>query len=111
VVRDAIASQLGALGGAGWLERLVAEVPPPVAPLVQELAFLPLPARTEDEEVLRRIAQSTVAALVDRHLLRQKAELVRQLQRSEGSADPERLREIRQRLVGVEADRRMLRGA
>ncbi|MDH2442417.1 DNA primase [Amnibacterium sp. CER49] len=111
VVRDAIASQLGALGGAGWLERLVAEVPPPVAPLVQELAFLPLPARTEDEEVLRRIAQSTVAALVDRHLLRQKAELVRQLQRSEGSADPERLREIRQRLVGVEADRRLLRGA
>ncbi|WP_233551298.1 DNA primase [Amnibacterium setariae] len=108
VVRDAIASQLGALGGAGWLERLTAEVPEPIAPIVQELAFLPLPVRTGGEEQLARTAKSTVAALVDRHLLRRKADLVRQLQRTEG-ADADRFRELRQQLVVVEADRRTLR--
>ncbi len=111
VVRDAITSQLEALGGPGWLERLTAEVPETVAPIVQELAFLELPVRGGAEEQLARTAKQTVAALVDRHLLRQKADLVRQLQRTEGAADADRLRELRQRLVGVEADRRLLRGA
>jgi DNA primase len=110
VVRDAVGSQLGALGGAGWLERLAAEVPEPIAPIVQELAFLPLPVRVSEEEQLARTAKATVASLVDRHLLRQKADLVRQLQRTEGAADAERFRELRQQLVVVEADRRTLRG-
>ncbi|MGT2426832.1 DNA primase [Amnibacterium kyonggiense] len=110
VVRDAVGSQLAQLGGAGWLERLTAEVPEPIAPIVQELAFLPLPVRASQEEQLARTAKATVASLVDRHLLRQKADLVRQLQRTEGAADADRLRELRQRLVGVEADRRTLRG-
>ena len=52
-----------------------------------------------------------VAALVDRDLLRRKAELVGALQRTEGSGDAERRREIRTQLVTVEADRRMLRQA
>ncbi len=111
VVRDAIATQLGALGGAGWLERLTAEAGEQVAPIVQELAFLRLPVVGDDAERLARTAKATVASLVDRHLLRQKADLVRQLQRSETGADPERLRALRQALVGVEADRRVLRGA
>ena len=111
IVRDAIGSQLGALGGAGWLERLTAEVPETIAPIVQELAFLPLPVNPSQEDQLARTAKATVASLVDRHLLRQKADLVRQLQRSEGSADTARARELRTRLVGVEADRRLLRGA
>lgn len=109
VVRDAIGSQLDALGGAGWLERLAAETPEPVAPIVQELAFLPLPVRASQEDQLARTAKATVASLVDRHLLRQKADLVRQLQRTEGAADTVRQRELRTRLVGVEADRRTLR--
>ncbi|MGN6444770.1 DNA primase [Amnibacterium sp.] len=111
VVRDAVGSQLAQLGGAGWLERLTAEVPEPIAPIVQELAFLPLPVREGQEDQLTRTAKATVAALVDRHLLRQKADLVRQLQRTEGAADADRVRELRRRLVGVEADRRTLRGA
>lgn len=111
VVRDAIGSQLGELGGAGWLERLAGEVPEPIAPIVQELAFLPLPVRVSEEEQLARTAKATVASLVDRHLLRQKADLVRQLQRTEGAADAERGRELRKQLVVVEADRRTLRGA
>jgi DNA primase len=106
-----VASQLDALGGSGWLDRLVAEVPEAVAPIVQELAFLPMPVRQSSEEQLERTAKSTVATLVDRHLLRQKADLVRQLQRTEGAADVERRRELRAQLVGVEADRRLLRGA
>jgi len=110
-VRDSVKAQRDALGGAGWLDRLVAGVPPAIAPVVEELAFLQLPVRSDQEEQLTRTARSTVAALVDRHLLRQKADLVRQLQRTEGAADAERLRDLRRRLVGVEADRRMLRGA
>jgi DNA primase len=110
-VRDAIKAQRDALGGAGWLDRIVAGVPAAVAPVVEELAFLQLPVRPEQEEQLTRTARSTVATLVDRHLLRQKADLVRQLQRTEGAADAERLRDLRRRLVGVEADRRMLHGA
>ncbi|WP_375388603.1 DNA primase [uncultured Amnibacterium sp.] len=111
IVRDAVGSQLGALGGAGWLERLAAEVPESIAPIVGELAFLPLPVRPSQEEQLARTAKATVASLVDRHLLRQKADLVRQLQRTEGASDTDRLRELRQRLVGVEAERRGLRSA
>ncbi len=111
VVRDAIGSQLAELGGAGWLERLAGEVPEPIAPIVQELAFLPLPVRVSEEEQLARTAKATVASLVDRHLLRRKADLVRQLQRTEGAADAERGRELRKQLVVVEADRRTLRGA
>jgi DNA primase len=112
-VRDAIAAQLGALGGAGWLDRLTAELPPTVAPLLEELALAPIPARAkgEDDAALTRLAKEVVAALVDRDLLRQKAELVRQLQRMEAAADQEHRRALRIRLVDVEADRRMLRGA
>ena len=69
------------------------------------------PSVASQEEQLARTAKATVASLVDRHLLRQKADLVRQLQRTEGAADADRLRELRTRLVTVEADRRTLRGA
>jgi DNA primase len=112
-VRDAIAAQLGALGGAGWLDRLTAELPPTVAPLLEELALAPIPARSKDADdaAPARLAKEVVAALVDRDLLRQKAELVRQLQRMEAAADQEHRRALRIRLVDVEADRRMLRGA
>jgi DNA primase len=112
-VRDAITTQLGALGGAGWLERLMAELPPTVAPLLEELAVAPVPARAkgDDDAALARLAKGVVAALIDRDLLRQKAELIRQLQRTEAAADAEHRRALRIRLVDVEADRRMLRGA
>jgi DNA primase len=111
-VRDAVTTQLGALGGAGWLERLMAELPPTVAPLLEELAVAPLPAQSKgDDAQLGRLAKGVVAALVDRDLLRQKAELIRQLQRTEAAADTEHRRALRIRLVDVEADRRMLRGA
>jgi DNA primase len=113
-VRDAITTQLGALGGAGWLDRLMAELPPTVQPLLEELAVAPLPAapsKGDDDAGLGRLAKGVVAALVDRDLLRQKAELIRQLQRTEAAADTEHRRALRIRLVDVEADRRMLRGA
>jgi DNA primase len=112
-IRDAITTQLEALGGAGWLERLMAELPPTVQPLLEELAVAPLKARQKGDEdaALARLAKGVVAAHVDRDLLRQKAELIRQLQRTEASADAEHRRALRIRLVDVEADRRMLRGA
>ena len=105
-VRDGVKSQLGALGGAGWLERLAASVPEEVAPLVRELAFLPLPAREGDQ--LARTAKSVVAALIRRHLDRRIASLQSSLRRSEGGVDAARARELQQQLVGAQADKRAL---
>lgn len=110
-VRDAVRGQLHALGGAGWLERLTEALPTPLRALPEELALVPLPARLRDEDALVPYARSVVARLVDRDLLRQKDELVKQLQRLEGAGDENRMRDLRVRIVGVESDRRMLRDA
>ena len=110
-VRDAIATQLERLGGEKWLERVADELPAPLAPLVEELAVAPLPAHAESEADLTVDARSLVAAIIDRHLLHEKATLVRQLQRVQQSGDPARVRELRVRLVGLETERRALQTA
>jgi len=106
VVRDAIASNLTHAGQADWLERIVADVPPQFANLVHELAMANLPERSETE--VHRYVRDITIALIDRDLLRQKAELLGRLQR----ADPEQ-REVysvlQRELVRVEAARRALR--
>jgi DNA primase len=106
VVRDAIASNLTHAGQADWLERIVADVPPQFANLVHELAMANLPERSETE--VHRYVRDITIALIDRDLLRQKAELLGRLQR----ADPEQ-REVysvlQRELVRVEAARRSLR--
>jgi DNA primase len=108
-VRDAVHSQLHALGGSGWLERLTEALPGALQGLPEELALMPLPAKLRDEDALVPYAKSVVAHLVDRDLLQQKDELVKQLQRLEGANDEVRMRDLRVRIVGVESDRRMLR--
>lgn len=105
-VRDGVGTQLDALGGPGWMERLTGAVPAEVAPIVQELAFLPLPASGDDQ--LARTAKAVVAALVRRHLDRRIADLQSKLQRSGGGVDLGRARDLQRQLVGAEADRRAL---
>jgi DNA primase len=49
-------------------------------------------------------------SLIERDLLRRKAELLGALQRSDATADPERYRALQRQLVDIEAERRRVRG-
>ncbi|WP_375400693.1 DNA primase [uncultured Amnibacterium sp.] len=109
-IRDAVAVQAGRTGGPGWLERVAGELPGQIAPLVEELAVAPLPARAADDTELTAYVQSVVRSLVVRDVLRLKVEVLQQLRRSESVADPERRRALNVRLVQLESDRRMLLG-
>jgi DNA primase len=106
VVSDAIAVSAAHADEPNWLPRILGEVPQPVQGLVQQLAVAPLPERTE-REVLRYAREITIA-LIDRDLLRLKAELLGKLQRTDPSAR-EVYAVIQRELVRVEAERRALR--
>jgi DNA primase len=73
---------------------------------VQQLAVAPLPERTE-REITRYVRDITVA-LIDRELLRLKAELLGRLQRTD-PASREVYSTLQRELVRVEAERRSLR--
>lgn len=106
VVRDAVAAALPHAAEPDWLVRVVGETPAPLANLVTELAMAPLPERSE-REVTRYVRDITIA-LVEKDLLRQKAELLGRLQRADAS-DREVYLAIQRELVRVEAERRSLR--
>ena len=106
VVRDAIAASLAHFEAPDWLERVVSEVPDTFKNLVQELAMANLPERTE-KDVARYVRDITIV-LIDKDLLRLKAELLGRLQRAD-AADTEMYRTLQRELVRVEAERRALR--
>lgn len=103
VVRDAIASQLPTMSQPGWVDRVLAEVPQAYAPTVNALAVAELPQGGD----AGRYARSIVDGLIDRDLLREKAELTSRLGRTE---DPELRRQISLAMVAIESERRRLRG-
>src|SRR5690554_6562136 len=107
VVRDAIASSLDAMESTGWLERTIDEVPAPFSTLVKELGLAPIPEKSGRE--LAVYCQGIASALIDRDLLRRKAELLGRLQRTDAAAEVERYGELQRELVRVEAERRALR--
>ncbi|MFT2816494.1 DNA primase [Leifsonia sp. A12D58] len=106
VVRDGIAASLDHATSPDWLDRVVAEVPAPLANLVQQLAVAPLPERTERE--IGPYVTDITTALIDRELLRLKADLLGRLQRADPT-DREIYSTIQRELVRVEAERRNLR--
>jgi DNA primase len=106
VVSNGIAASVVHAADHDWLDRVLAEVPAPLANLVQQLAVAPLPERTE-REVTRYVRDITVA-LIDRELLRLKAELLGRLQRTD-AANREVYSTLQRELVRVEAERRGLR--
>jgi DNA primase len=108
VVRDGIASTMVEGIGAGWLDRVIAEVPAPFAMLVKELGVAPLPEKEGRE--LTIYCQGVTTNLIDRDLLRRKAELLGSLQRTDATADPARYRELQVALMQTESERRELRG-
>ena len=107
VVKDAIAVSLDHLDDPRWLDVVLEQTPEWYAPLVKELAVAPLPEREGRE--ITTYCQGIVRSLVERDLLRRKAELMGQLMRTDARADPERHRELQRVLVEVEAERRSVR--
>lgn len=108
VVRDGIASSMDGYEASGWLERVISEVPEPFAGLVAQLGVAPLP-ESEGRD-LRVYCTGITSSLVDRDLIRRKADLLGTLQRTDSGVDPDRYRAIQRQLMQVEAERRMLRG-
>jgi DNA primase len=107
VVRDAIAASLDSLESTGWLERIIDEVPAPFSMLVKELGLAPIPEKSGRE--LAAYCQGLASSLIDRDLLRRKADLLGRLQRTDSAQEPERYTELQRELVRVEAERRALR--
>ncbi|MCU1514547.1 MAG: primase [Microbacteriaceae bacterium] len=107
VVRDGIAASIDAIGSPQWLDRVIGEVPPPFANLVKELGVAPLPEKEGRE--LTAYCRGVTASLIDRDLLRRKAELLGDSHRTDAAAEPAKYREIQVELVRIEAERRDLR--
>jgi DNA primase len=106
VVRDGIATTLDAMETPEWLTKVIDEVPAPFATLVKQLGVAPIPERSERE--LEAYARGVTGALIERDLLRRKAELLGQLQRADpGNRDA--YSQLQRELVQVEAERRQLR--
>jgi len=107
VVRDGIAVSMDDFDSANWLDRVIEEVPQPFATLVKELGVAPIPVGVAAD--LPIYCTGVTSALIDKDLVRLKRELLGQLQRLDGVADPAKSRELQQQLVLVEQERRKLR--
>jgi DNA primase len=83
------------------------QTPAPFAQLVKELAVGPLPEREDSDMAL--YCTGVLSSLVERDLLRQKAELLGRLHRTDARTDPEGRRGLAEQLVEVEGKRRGLR--
>ncbi|MGV8884929.1 MAG: DNA primase [Microbacteriaceae bacterium] len=106
VIRDAVTTSIEHVASPDWLQRVSDEVPALFATLVKQLGVAPIPQR---EEQLPAYCKGVVASLIERDLLRRKAELMGSLQRLDKSADPTRYAELQRELVESEAERRLLR--
>jgi DNA primase len=107
VVRDAIAASVASLESPEWVAAVTAEVPVTYASLVQQLAVGPIPER---QERMAAYCARVAIDLIDRDLLRTKADLLGALQRTDSASEPEKYRIVQQQLMSVETDRRRLRG-
>ena len=104
LVRDAILSVFDHYADPQWVSLVQAEVPDSLQVFVQQMAVHPLPGRDDQAS---RYALGVTTTLLDKDLLRRKAELLSALQRTEaGSAD---YSSLQQQLVDIESTRRALR--
>ncbi|GAB3577851.1 DNA primase [Leifsonia lichenia] len=106
VIKDAIASQLTTMTEPGWVDRVLAEVPQGYGPTVNALAVGTLPQAAGD---VSRYARSIVDGLIDRDLLREKAELTNRLARTDHQ-ETELRRSLQVAMASIDAERMRLRG-
>ena len=106
LVRDAMLSVFDQYQDGAWVSRVTAEPPEALQTLVGQLSVAPLP---ESKAQTERYCLGVTATLLDRDLLRQKAELMSTLQRTDAATDPAGHRVVQEQLVTIEAKRRALR--
>ncbi len=106
LVRDAMVSALEHYATQHWVTAVTEETPQALATLVGQLAVAPLPQSPDQAE---RYGLGVTATLLDRDLLRKKAELLGTLQRSDAAADPQTYRSLQEELVAIEQERRAFR--
>ena len=106
VVRDAIAAGMPHFEAPDWLSRVMDETPKAFTRMVEELSVAPIPQKPEQ---IAPYCRDIVTGLIDRDMLRKKADLLGALQRTDASAEPDRFRALQHDLVTLEADRRALR--
>jgi DNA primase len=106
-VRDALVVSIEAYGSSGWVRRVADESPPAFSALVTQLAIAPLPIR---EGHAAEYCHGVTTSLIERDLLRRKAELLGALQRTDAASEPTRHRSLQQELMELEAERRRVRG-
>jgi DNA primase len=106
LVRDAMLSVFDKYQDGAWVSRVTTETPEALQPLVGQLSVAPLP---ESKAQTERYCLGVTATLLDRDLLRQKAELMSTLQRTDAASDPAGHRVVQEQLVTIEAKRRALR--
>ena len=106
VIRDAVAASVDDFESSGWIDRISREVPEAFRSLVSQLAVAPILSRSDR---LAEYCEQVVADLVDRDILREKAELVGAMQRASADGDTERWGELSRRSVALETERRQLR--
>lgn len=104
VVRDAIMANLDHAGAPDWVERVARDVPDPYLGLVRQLAVAPLRA---EEAKTEKFAKGFAVALIERDLVREKAELSSAMRRAE--SDPTVARALGIRMSELEMQRRALR--
>ena len=106
VVRDAVAASLEHFESPDWVASITAQVPQSYASLVQQLAVGPIPSRADR---MAAYCANVASDLVDRDLLRRKAEVLGALQRTDSAAEPDRYRELQKESQSIETERRALR--
>lgn len=107
LVRDAMVSAFEFYPTPQWVAKVTEETPAALSTLVGQLAVGPLP---EQAHQASRYCDGVTSSLLDRELLRKKAEVLGALQRSDPTGDPANYRALQESLVGLERDRRELRG-
>lgn len=109
VIRDGVAATAAPLGTAPGLDELRGQLPAEFVALADQLAVAPLPERdTASESALRGYAEGVLISLIERELLRQKAELLGRLQRTPVENRDE-YRTLQTALQQIEVDRRRLK--
>jgi len=106
VIRDGIAASIDQASAPDWLQQVGGQVPAGFQSLVIQLGVAPIPQR--DDQVAE-YCEGVVAALVDRDLLRQKAEVLGAMQRAKSEGDQERWDRLSRESVALETERRQLR--
>lgn len=105
-VRQAIVTCAVDASDPSWTTNIVQALPEQLSPLVTQLAVAPLPE--SDAERISGYVNGIVSSVIERDLVRRKAEAMSKLQRL-GDTDPDASREVQQLLVALENQRRELR--